>query len=181
MRQLTRFFMVFASLAIAACGGEAHHEDLHIKLKEIRSKPGRPIEPVPKYEPVKQYPYPASAKNRDPFYSILQKRLDAAKDKKDVVGAPNFNRPKQPLEAFPLDALKMVGHLKEDGRMWALMQGPKGMIYRVTMGTYMGKHYGRVYRVTETYIGLIETVKDGKKWKKRKIKVELIKDKVDDK
>ena len=173
--------MMLSYLAITSCGGQAHHEDLHIKLKEIRSKPGRAIEPVPKYQPTKRYRYPASVANRDPFYSILQKKLDEAKHKKDEVGAPNFNRPKQPLESFPLDALKMVGHLREDGRIWALILAPNALIYRVTVGTYMGKHFGRVYRVNEKFIGLIETVKDGNKWKKRKIKVELMKDKVDEK
>ncbi len=171
--------MFFSFLMLSACTKDADHSDLHKKMNEIRARKGRPIPDIPQYQVTKRYIYPMSQSNRDPFYSAFQRKRDELAERKASVGAPDFSRPKQALEQFPLDGLKMVGHLKQDGRLWALVQAPDSIIYRVTIGSYMGKHFGRVYSIHENYIGLVETIKEGNKWKKRKIKLELGKDKID--
>lgn len=160
-------------IMLTGCDG-SHDNDLQTYLEEVKSRPGKPIEPVPDYKPIKRFSYPLRANRRNPFYSrtaLLNESGD--NKKKNAVGAPDTTRPKQELEAFPLDGLKMVGILKQNGTIWALVLAPNGTVYKVTVGTYMGKHYGRVTRVADDYIRLIETVKKGEKWKKKEVVVNL--------
>lgn len=166
-------------LCLAGCSGG--DDDLQAFIEEVRSRPGKPIEPVPTYKPTKRFAYPIKPNRRNPFYSRTSgvKKTDSKK-KKNVVGAPDQRRPKQPLEAFPLDALKMVGILKENGTIWGLVSAPNGTVYKVTVGIYMGKHYGRVTRVSDNYIRLIETIKEGEKWKKKQVVIKLETNKVND-
>lgn len=168
---------VLIMIGLTGCGGET--DDLHRYIEEVRTRPGKPIEPMPVYKPIKRFAYPFNTNRRNPFYSrtaLLKKKQDE-KSANDV-GAPDRTRPKQELEAFPLDGLQMVGILKQNGTIWGLVQAPNGLVYKVTVGTYMGKHYGRVTRVADDYIRLIETVKDGGKWKKKQVTVKLGTDKV---
>lgn len=180
MRDKRAFYIVLLSLFLSACGSPSHHEDLERKIKEIKARPGKPIEPVPDFKPTAHFQLPKNKGRRDPFYSLAEKNKNEKSDKNGETGAPDLKRPKQPLEAFPLDGLVMVGHLEHNGGMWALVKAPNSVIYQVKVGTYMGKHFGRVYSVTSRYIGLIETIRDGNRWKKKKIRIDLEKNRIDE-
>ena len=56
---------------------------------------------------------------------------------------PDLNRPKEPLEAFPLESLKMVGVLQQKNTNFALIKADTGL-YRVKVGNYMGQNFGIV-------------------------------------
>lgn len=73
--------------------------------------------------------------------------------------APELNRRKEPLEAIPLDAMRMVGSLNKAGQLVALVQ-INNLLYQVKPGNYMGQNYGRVMRITETEMTLREIVQD---------------------
>ena len=57
---------------------------------------------------------------------------------------PDPNRPKEPLESFPLDGLDMVGTLGEGGTLVGLVMDPERVIHRVNVGNYMGQTDGRI-------------------------------------
>lgn len=71
---------------------------------------------------------------------------------------PDTNRPKEPLEAFPLSALRMKGVVQVQRDRFALVAAPDGVVYKVRVGNYMGTHYGRVMAVHERAIEVKETV-----------------------
>ena len=73
--------------------------------------------------------------------------------------APELNRRKEPLEAIPLDAMRMVGSLNKAGQLVALVQ-INNLLYQVKPGNYMGQNYGRVMKITETEMTLREIVQD---------------------
>ena len=73
--------------------------------------------------------------------------------------APDQKRPKQPLEAFPLDALKFVGILKEGNQLWGLILNPEKKIVPIKIGDYMGQNYGQVIAIKNEEIKLQETIK----------------------
>ncbi len=75
--------------------------------------------------------------------------------------APDLMRPRGPLEAFPLDALRMVGTLDKSGEHYALVKTPDHTLYRVKKGDYMGLNYGLVLAVHDTSIEIRETIEDG--------------------
>jgi type IV pilus assembly protein PilP len=69
-----------------------------------------------------------------------------------------MNRRKEPLEDFPLDALKMVGTLSRGKQSWAVIQAPDGTVHRVQKGNYLGQNFGRIKRVSEEKVDLVELV-----------------------
>jgi len=88
---------------------------------------------------------------------------------------PDLNRPREPLEEYPLDSLRMVGILELKGTRWALIKTPDETIHRVRVGNYMGQNHGRITRITETQVDLIEIVPDGLGgWMERKAQVALV-------
>lgn len=72
---------------------------------------------------------------------------------------PDPGREREPLEAFPLESLRMVGSLAREGRTQALVQAP-GALHTVRVGDRMGAQGGRVTAITETAITLRERVRD---------------------
>ncbi len=73
--------------------------------------------------------------------------------------APELNRRKEPLEAYPLDTMAMVGSLVKTGQPVALVR-VDNLLYQVKVGAYLGQNYGRVMKVTETEVVLREIVQD---------------------
>ncbi|GHT92172.1 pilus biosynthesis protein PilP [Betaproteobacteria bacterium] len=67
--------------------------------------------------------------------------------------------PKEPLEAYPLESLKMVGRLSKDHVVHALIRADKAL-YQVAVGAYMGQDYGVVTAIREDAVELRELVQD---------------------
>jgi type IV pilus assembly protein PilP len=69
-----------------------------------------------------------------------------------------MNRRKEPLEDFPLDSLKMVGTLSRGKQTWGIIQTTDGAVYRVQKGNHLGQNFGRITRVTDDKIDLVELI-----------------------
>ncbi|HET7402374.1 MAG TPA: pilus assembly protein PilP, partial [Usitatibacter sp.] len=86
----------------------------------------------------------------------------------------DLNRRKEPLEAFPLDQLKMVGTLQQGNDTYALVRADK-TLYRVKKGNYMGQNFGLITDVTDSEIKLKEIVQDsGGDWAERQSVLPLL-------
>jgi len=53
------------------------------------------------------------------------------------------NRRKEPLEAYPLDSMGMVGSVSKQGQPYALLR-VENLLYQVKVGDYVGQNYGHV-------------------------------------
>lgn len=73
--------------------------------------------------------------------------------------APEMARRKEPLEAFPLDVMAMVGSLNKASKPTALLK-VDNLLYQVQVGNYLGQNYGRITSINETTIQLREIVQD---------------------
>jgi type IV pilus assembly protein PilP len=73
--------------------------------------------------------------------------------------APELTRRKEPLEAFPLDAMSMVGSLIKKGEPVALVK-VDNLLYQVKPGNYLGQNYGKITKVGESEVVLRELVQD---------------------
>ena len=86
---------------------------------------------------------------------------------------PELNRRKEPLEAFPLDAMTMVGSLDRGGKRVALLRVDK-LLYQVRVGEHLGQNYGRVTKITEGDVVLREIVQDAAgEWIERNSELQL--------
>ncbi|MFD2273871.1 pilus assembly protein PilP [Undibacterium arcticum] len=108
---------------------------------------------VPKLsEPKKFTPFVYDARNEvDPYNPAkLSAALAKLQAKSGNGFKPDMERRREPLEAYPLDALKMVGTLQKPGLGYALIQADK-TIYQAKVGNYIGQklrhgHQGQRYR-----------------------------------
>jgi len=87
--------------------------------------------------------------------------------------APELARRKEPLEAYPLDAMTMVGSMRKNGRPVALLR-VDNLLYQVYLGNYLGPNYGRVVEISETTVKIREIVQDvAGEWTERIVALEL--------
>jgi type IV pilus assembly protein PilP len=168
-----RTFIVLAGAALlAACGGEEQGElrqELAAMTKDLRGK----VDPLPQvrsYEPV---PYKGESM-LDPFVPGRIVVTQAAGGGGSGGGVqPDLNRPKEPLEAFPLEQLQMVGTLAQNKDMYALVRAGSNL-FRVKKGNYMGPNFGVITAIDEGQINLKEVVQDsGGDWVERSTTVQM--------
>lgn len=151
------------ALSLAACSGE-EHSDLREFVRESDKLPGGRIPPLPEVKPYEPFAYNAYDLT-DPF---KPRKIEPPKSTAKGGLQPDFNRPKEALEAFPLENLKMVGTLQQKGQVFALVKTPDSNLYRVKSGNYMGQNFGRIVAITETDIKLKEIVQDsGGNWEEK--------------
>src|SRR5690606_26232065 len=74
---------------------------------------------------------------------------------------PDLNRNKEPLEEFPLDALRMLGTIRTPAGVFALIRAPDNVVHRVTVKNHMGQNYGQIVAIAEAEVSLTELVADG--------------------
>jgi type IV pilus assembly protein PilP len=144
------------ALLIGACSN--NNDDLYQFIQTTKTMHVGSVKPIPKFEPYKNFTYSAE-KLRDPFepsVDLEQKQKTAANSLR-----PDRNRPREPLEAFPLDTLSMVGILEQQKNLWGLIKDPQGIVHRVQVGNYIGQNEGRITEITDTDIRLNEIVPDG--------------------
>ena len=150
-----------ACLTLVACGGE-QHSDLRQFVRDSDNMPRGRIPPLPEVKPYEAFEY-AAFDLLDPF---VPRKIEPARSAKADPRLPDPNRRKGPLEAFPLENLKMVGSLSQKKEFFALIKTPDNNLYRVKMGDFMGQNFGRVIDITESTVKLKELIQDsGNDWK----------------
>jgi type IV pilus assembly protein PilP len=149
--------LVAAGLAavLAGCSSNDGLEDLREFVKNEHAGRKPKIEQLPEIKPMEAFLYTA-ADLPDPFSPRNLKAQVAAGASKGP--APDMNRRKEPLEDFPLDALKMVGTLARGKRFWAVVQAPDGTVHRLEIGNHLGQNFGRVTKITEEKVDLVELI-----------------------
>lgn len=77
-------------------------------------------------------------------------------------GPPESGRSRQPLEAYPIESLDLVGTLTVGDRPSALLRTPNGRIYRLHPGDYLGTDAGRIVSIATDEVRLVERIADGR-------------------
>jgi type IV pilus assembly protein PilP len=73
---------------------------------------------------------------------------------------PDLSRPKEPLEGFSLETLKMVGVLSRKGVINAVIKTPDNAVYHVRKGNYVGQNFGLITQIGDNDVTLREIVQD---------------------
>jgi type IV pilus assembly protein PilP len=165
-------FALAAVAALAGCeGGEQRQlqQELNEMTKDVRGR----VDPLPQVRPYEPVPYTAESQI-DPF---RPERIDVAKSGVASTGsklAPDQNRPKEPLEAFPLESIQMLGTITQSKETFALVKaGPN--LYRVKKGNYMGQNFGVITEIDEAQVSLKELVQDAAgDWVERSSALQLV-------
>jgi len=145
---------------LAGCGDD--FSDLNRYISEVKARPKEPIKPLPEIKVIEPFLFKPEGL-RDPFRPLEQPEQAEGADVSTGSGIkPDTTRRKEELEAFPLDGLRMVGTIDMKSSLWGLVKASDGTIYRVKVGNYMGKNYGKIIRIVSDKIELMEIVPDNK-------------------
>jgi len=155
----TRVVLVLgaAVFALSACGGEQQELTQWMEQQRREVKPSvEPLSPPKKFTP---QPYLAMS-GVEPFSNqkLTVALKQEARQPNSLLSA-EINRRKQPLEAYPLDSMSMVGSVTKAGRPYALLR-VDNLLYQVKQGDYLGQNYGKIMKISETDVSLREIVQD---------------------
>jgi len=152
---MKKTLVLLASVSLVACSS-GDHEDLRQWMNESAKDIKGQVPPLPEVRPYEPVPYDA-ANLLDPF---KQAKIEPEQKKGGGGGLqPDFNRPREPLEAYPLESLKYVGVLVKNKAAYAIIQAD-GSLYQVKVGNYMGQNFGVITKISETETILRELVQD---------------------
>ncbi len=146
---------VAVALALPGCGGE-QHADLKQFVKDSENLPHGRIPPLPEVKPYEPFTYSAFDLT-DPF---KPRKIEPPKSTGKGGIQPDLTRRREPLEAYPLESLKMVGTLQQKKDIYALVKTPDNNLFRVKAGNYMGQNFGRITTISDTAVTLKEIVQD---------------------
>ena len=146
-----------AMLTLAGCSGDQQELSQWIEQQRREVKPNvTPLSPPKKFLPQAYL----ALSGVEPFSS--QKLTVALKQEArqpNSLLAGELNRRKQPLEAYPLDSMSMVGSVAKAGQPYALLRVDR-LLYQVKQGDYIGQNYGKITKISETDVSLREIVQD---------------------
>jgi type IV pilus assembly protein PilP len=152
-----RTVIALTGLFLVACGGE-EHQDLRAWVKEQENMPRPRIEPLPEVKPFEVFTYAADQEGLvDPF---KPRKIEPSKQAGGGGLRPDLNRPREPLEAYPLENLQMVGTLAQSRNTFALIKTPDSNLFRVSRGNYLGQNFGRITDIDDVSVKLKEMVQD---------------------
>ncbi|MBF5039952.1 pilus assembly protein PilP [Methylophilus sp. 13] len=128
------------ALLLTACGSK-QDDDLTQFMNEANQTMVAPIEALPQVQGFAPKQYNADGALHDPFVP----RKAAVHN----TNQPDLKRPKEPLEAYPLESLKFVGVMSKKSIMFATIQTPDNLIYQVRPGSHLGERFGVVTALGE--------------------------------
>lgn len=147
--------IVTLSVLLAGCGDEGG-DDLDQFIRDSGNGLKGNVEPLPQVKPYVPVAFNADASLHDPF-----------KPRKAQVKSsglqPNLSRPREPLEAFPLESLQLVGLITKGKLKIALIKTPENTVQQAKIGNYLGQNMGMVTEVVDSVpaeVKLKEIVQD---------------------
>ena len=176
------FGHALVAVAMLMLGGCVSHDtsDLEAWTKMVLARPGGRIKPLPAIKPYEAYTYKGAKEHKrdpfEPFYQLRQTKEENTGDsgltaqmEKEIK-----DRNREELEQFELDSLKMVGTVKDKNVEWGIILDPDGVVHRVKVGNYMGRHIGKITNIFEDHIELREIIKTPQgHWEERPASIAL--------
>lgn len=143
-------------LLLSGCSSGEHEDIKQWMAESSRDLKGK-APPLPELKPFPIVSY-EGMQGSDPFSDT---RLEPEKKDGSGVNMPDFNRPKEQLESYPLESLSYVGIVskgKSKSRHGLVLAD--GVVFPVGVGNYLGQNFGRIVAITDNEIVLKEILQD---------------------
>lgn len=155
-----RFLLVFiTAIHLTACGNN-DFTDLQQYIASVKARPQEAVKPLPEFKSVEPFLLKREGTLRDPFKPVEKVKEAVIEpgelEEPDNGIHPDTNRVKEPLEAFALSGMKMVGTINMNSVLWGLIKADGNTIYRVKVGNHLGKNDGRITIIDKKKIELLE-------------------------
>ncbi len=150
---------IILMLVLVGCSND-DVSDLKQYISTVKARPKGLIEKLPEIKTIEPFIFKPE-NHRDPFRALEQPEpientgIDTGNGLR-----PDFTRRKEELEAFPLDALQMVGTVDMKSTLWGLIKASDNTVHRVQAGNYMGKNFGKILRISTDRIEIMEILPD---------------------
>ncbi len=167
MSVLGLWLLIALAFSLTGCGN-SDMSDLQSYVAQVKKRPNPQVDPLPTITPVPPVNYCCDPDNRrDPF-----KVNDANQDENAIADSgqkgivcdtpePNFNRQRFGLESMPLDSLTMVGTMNDTkGGLIGIVKDKSEIVYRVSVGQYVGQNFGRIEYIAPAKIEIVELKRD---------------------
>lgn len=142
-------------LLLLGCAAEEHQDLREWMREEAKGMKGK-VPPLPEITAFPVVAYETEGLT-PPFATGKISTQDAVADKT----APDRARPPEPLEAFPIEDLKLVGVVTIGAVPYAMIQTPApNKPKHVRVGEYIGRNFGRITAITQDGLTVLETIKD---------------------
>lgn len=167
-----RSILTAASVAmLAGCGSDQGELTQWMEQQRREVKPSvTPLTPPKRFDPQSYLASAAVAPFSNQKLAVAA-RQDAREP--NPLLAAEMARRREPLEAYPLDSMGMVGSLNKFGKTFALLR-VDNLLYQVKVGDHLGQNYGRVTRITDNEVALREVVQDAAgEWIERATSLQL--------
>lgn len=151
-------FVFTGMLFLAGCGSDGM-DDLRAFVENEHKDRKPRVEPLPEIKIPPSFAY-ASADKADPFALLNLRPKSTTKKTKKTLPLYLVTRRKGPLEAYPLDALKMKGTMEKKGVAWVVIKAPDDSVHWAKKGDFMGKNYGMITGIAEDKVTLVEKVQN---------------------
>src|SRR5690242_5132242 len=132
-RSLATPILLLALLIVAGCGRDPNQELRQWMDDQAKTMKGK-VDPLPVVKPYVPFAYNAFDLP-DPF---KPRKIEPSRSGSKL--APDLNRRKEPLEAYPIESLRMVGTLQQEKAVYALVRTNDRNVYQVRVGNYMGQN-----------------------------------------
>jgi type IV pilus assembly protein PilP len=149
--------MAFTLLAVIGCS-TAEHEDLKGWMNDQAKGMKGKVPPLPEIKPFPVVSYEAE-KALSPFSSSKVLNAEMVRDQ----ATPTSDRPREPLENFPIDELQLTGIVFDSKKnsFKAIVQTPQpNKPLAISVGAFLGKDFGKVIAIDHCKVSIEETVKD---------------------
>ena len=164
-------YLAFVSVLLTGCGGE-EFQDLRDFVKNAGADMRGKIEPPPEVKPYEPFLYNNEKNLPDPF---KPRKLESHPGDVAGINQPDADRPKEALEEFPLEGLKMVGYLYQNKVGYAVIRAPDGKLHRVKAGNHIGLNFGLIKEVNDTSVIIKEMVQESTgDWSERISSLQLL-------
>lgn len=160
---------ILVLLFMTACRQQGG-DDLQTWMAEVRQRHhAKPVN-LPQAPQAPEFRYQAGER-ADPF--DLSKLSTIDPDALANTPQPDLRRPREPLETFPLDSLRLIGNLRRGKEVVALIQADK-LIYTVRVGAHLGQDLGKVVAISDKAVDIDEWVAEGSgRWVRRQTQLVL--------
>ena len=153
-----------SAFLLLACDRGKPHKDLQeyidkLKHETVKDESGNAVKITKQLPPVSAK-YESNA-HRSPF---------AVQEAAPVKGGSSSN----PLQSYPLDMLRFVGTVTQDGKTKAFISAPDNKIYQIKEGDAIGDHDSKVITIESDRISLMEQyIDEGNTEMKRVVTLQL--------
>ncbi len=164
-------YLALIATMLTGCGGE-EFEDLREFIKTSGDGMRGNVPPPPNVTLYEPFAYVNEENISDPFKPRIPKQGQF--DKRGEY-EPDRDRPKEALEDFALESLRMVGFVHKSSANFAVIRAPNGKLYTVSTGNYMGLNFGLIKSISNAEITVKEVIQDGNgDWSERISSLQLV-------